>query len=613
MDNPRFLRLSPKEWLVFFALAVVSTAAWFRFGYPQFSAIDLSVGKGQALATAREFLQKRGVDHRGYLTAAVFDSDDWADTYLQKTMGLEREEEFVRRNGCEMFSWQVRFFKQFQKEEYAVEISPSSGRIIAFEHKIPDYEAREAVTKEGAQARAESFLRDVGVDLSACDFNEEKAKRLDKRTDYSFSWEKKGVYVPWKEGEGGAKLISGVTVAGNEVLSFYRTAFDLPENFFRYIDRQMYVGQYISSFSRLLFAVLMIFSVFAILARRATVMTRIIRKRILMAAGFLAAVNLLSLINDIQAVLMGYSTTASLPGYLGAYFLQSLVGICFIGFIFAIPALAGESLHEEALPRNAGVSLAHYIRSTFACRSVARAVFLGYLLFFIMLGVQAVIFFFGQKYLGVWKQWIKLTQFSSSVIPFFGAFAIGITASLTEESVFRLFGVTWSKRIFRNALCAVVFTSLAWGFGHTQYAIFPVWFRGIEVTIIGFGYGFIFLRYGIIPLIVAHYLFDVYWGVSPYILGKSTPGLLYGSLFVLALPLVFGALAFLKNGSEREREPELPLDAAQKFNLGVLAAFIRGEKGRGRAAEQIREELLRNHWDVMVVDKALADNSEVAR
>ena len=313
MDNTRPLWLSRKEWLVFWALAVACTAAWFRFGYPQFSAIDLSVGKQQALSTARAFLEKRGVKHREYLTSVIFDSDDWSDTYLQKTVGLDGENEFVRRNGCDLFSWHVRFFRQFQKEEYAVEISPGSGKIIAFEHKIPDYEARPAVTKEAAQESAKSFLRDLGVDFSGYDFNEEKSKKFDKRTDYSFSWEKKGVYIPWKTGEGGAKLLTGATVAGDEVRSFYLAAFDLPENFFRYIDRQMNYGQYISSISQLLFAVLMIFSVFAIMARRATVMTRLIRKRILMTAGFLAAVNLLSLVNDIQTVVMGYSTTASLP------------------------------------------------------------------------------------------------------------------------------------------------------------------------------------------------------------------------------------------------------------------------------------------------------------
>jgi hypothetical protein len=194
--------------------------------------------------------------------------------------------------------------------------------------------------------------------------------------------------------------------------------------------------------------------------------------------------------------------------------------------------------------------------------------------------------------------------------PFLSAFSIGVTASLSEEAIFRLFGITWSAKVFRNVALGVLFTSIAWGFGHTQYAIFPVWFRGLEVSAIGLLYGFIFLRYGILPLIAAHYLFDVFWGVAPYILGRSTAYLFTGSLFLLALPLVLGGFAFFRNRDEKEREHEALLDESQKFNLSVLACYIRDRERQGASREAIRDELLRNHWDVTVVEEALSDTGD---
>lgn len=605
MNSRRRSLLSAGEWLLLAAVAGVFFAAWLKFGYPQLAAIDLSVGRRQAVRQAEQFLGKRGVDCGRYRKIVVFDSDEWSDTYLQKTLGPAQEEVFFRDHGYELFSWKVRFFRQFEKEEYVVEVSPSSGRIIAFEHKIPDTEERPAPVRDAAAGRATAFLKETGLDLSAFDFNEEKAKRFDKRTDYSFSWEKKGIYIPWEQGKGGAKLITDVTISGAEVLEFRFNRLDLPEDFYRYIDRQMFFGEYISSLSQLLFAVFIIFALVVLIGRRATVLIRYIRGRILTAAAVLAAVYFLFQVNNVEYILSGYSTSTSLSSFLGIYFLQSLMGIFFLGVVFAVPALSGESLLSAEFPGLRRFSLTHYLLSSWFARSTSFLVAMGYLLFLILLGLQATLFSLGQEYLGVWKQWIKLTQFSSAFLPFFSAFAVGLTASLTEEAVFRLFGITWGKKVFRSTLVAVIFASLVWGFGHTQYPIFPVWFRGIEVSIIGLVYGLVFLRYGIIPLVVAHYLFDVFWGVSPYILGKSPAYLFAGSLVVLLLPLAFAVAAFIKNRNEEERQVELLLDPAQKFNLGVLASFVRERRAAGDSREAVRRQLLAHHWDESLVNLAL--------
>ena len=600
------MRLSFKEWGSFILVALLGLGLWYKFGYPQFSFVDLRLDKGQALETAQSYLKSSGVKTEGYLRSIVFKSDDLADTYLQKTLGQKGQEGFIKQQGYEFFSWRVRFFKEFQKEEYLLEISPKSGKILYFRHLIEDIASRETFPKDVAKKKAEDFLAAVcGINLSDYDFHEEKVKRYDRRTDYSFSWEKKGVFVPWKKGLGGAKLLSGVTVSGPEIREFYQGELDVPEHFRRYIEKQFVLGEFVSNFSRLFFIILVILSIILVIRLRQSVILKISKKWYLYLAVFLSLLNTLVVFNDLGQVLDNYFTSASLSSYIGIYVLSTLMYVLFISVTFTLPGLAGESLLEEVSFKRAPRAFTPFLRSTFLGRSMARSIFLGYILFFAMLGFQAGIFYLGQKYLGVWKQWFKLTQFSSAYIPFLSAFVIGATASLTEEVVFRVFSIGWFRKYLKSTVLAIILSALIWGFGHTQYAIFPIWFRGVEVTIIGIFLGFIFVRYGLIPLIVAHYLFDVFWGVAAYILGVSTPYLFISALAIMMLPLGFGIFVFFLNRPEAEKEIKMALSSAQEYNLEVLTAFVSQKKSQGLDQRELKGELIKYGWDHVLVDLAI--------
>jgi membrane protease YdiL (CAAX protease family) len=333
----------------------------------------------------------------------------------------------------------------------------------------------------------------------------------------------------------------------------------------------------------------------------------LVKKWYLYLGIILAAINLALLLNEIQDILIHYPTSASLGSFLGIYLVEAVINLIIISVAFILPGIAGETLREESLPQQPYGSFLHYLRSTFLSRPVSRAILFGYVLFFIMLGLQAGLFYLGQKYLGVWKEWLRLAQFSSAYIPLFSAFAVGISASLNEEVIFRLFGISWAKAYLKHIFLATIFSAFIWGFGHTTYAIFPIWFRGIEVSIMGLLYGFIFIKYGIIPLIVAHYLFDVFWGIAAYILGKAHISLFAGSIFLLALPLALAVFCYLVNQEEKEKEIKICLNKIQRYNLDILLTFVASKKSQGRTAAGIREELLAHNWDALLIDLAIAE------
>jgi len=600
------MKITFKEWALFILAAVLCFGIWLKLGYRQLSFVNLTVNRQQALNKAESKLHALGADPREYSRAVAFESDNWADRYLQKTVGLKSEEAFINQYGYDLFFWKIRFFKQFQKEEYIIKISSTTGELISFEHLLEDIAPRETINKDIAKQDALVFLSNVfGIDFSGYDFHEEKIKRYDKRTDYTFSWEKRGVYMPWKKNEGGGKLLVSATVCGNKVEQFYKNKLDVPEKFRRYVENQLALGEYLYSFYFIVFMFLVISSIVIVVKRRSNVLMRFCKKWFLYLAAIVTAVNLAFIFNNIQSILIYYPTSLSLASFLGTYLIKESINFLLLGATLIMAGIAGESLRNDVFKSSPHISFLHFLRSTFYNRTVSHQIILGYILFFILIGVQAFLFNFGQTYLGVWKEWFRMAQFSSAYVPFLSACAIGLSASFNEEVLYRLFGITWGKKYLKNTILAVVFTSLLWGFGHSQYAIFPVWFRGIEVTILGLIYGFIFIKYGIIPLIVAHYLFDVFWGVAAYILGHATAYLFTSSLIVLAIPLIFAFIAYFVNSRKPEIKISTILDDIQRYNLNILLAYVSEKKSQGSLAGEISDELVRNNWDIELVGLAV--------
>jgi len=267
--------------------------------------------------------------------------------------------------------------------------------------------------------------------------------------------------------------------------------------------------------------------------------------------------------------------------------------------------MAGEYLRYDTYAEKKESYFSHYLRTNFLSRSIAKSIFLGYILAAILLGLQSVFIYLGNKFLGLWLERIRFTEVSSVFIPFFSAFYLGALASFREEIIYRLFGISWSKRFLRNTLVAVLLTSVIWGFGHTEYPIFPIWFRALEVSLLGIVYGAVFLKYGIIPLIVSHYLFDVFWVSFAYIFGNSKTHFLLGSIFILSIPLIYAIISYLLNLPEKEKA-EMALSSRQLYNIQILITYINKRIQEGTSLQELERELIFYGWDETLVRSALA-------
>ena len=180
---------------------------------------------------------------------------------------------------------------------------------------------------------------------------------------------------------------------------------------------------------------------------------------------------------------------------------------------------------------------------------VIRSMGRGYLLAFVVLGVQSVLFFAGSKLLGVWSVSDPLESAYNLLEPGYYPL-LAWSAAISEEAVFRMFALAffsvllrplarrlyrWTGRgVFNNPVCwiipAALISGAVWALGHAGYAIYPVYTRLVEVTVLGLIFAYALLRYGFFAALFAHAIVDIIIMALQIMIADSTYafiGLLY--------------------------------------------------------------------------------------
>lgn len=81
----------------------------------------------------------------------------------------------------------------------------------------------------------------------------------------------------------------------------------------------------------------------------------------------------------------------------------------------------------------------------------------------------------------------------------------GLNAALTEELLFRLIGISFFLWVFpKQRWLAILIPGVLWAFAHTSYVSYPIYARGVELTIHAIIVGIIFLKFDLFTTILAH-------------------------------------------------------------------------------------------------------------
>jgi membrane protease YdiL (CAAX protease family) len=525
--------------LLLLVLGVLGAAVFLCFHRDAFpyASLSLTVGGKEARRAAEVFLRERGINLDGYLVGISFEDDERAREFLERTLGSRQANELMR-DRINAWHWKVRFFRSFQKEELEVDVDPG-GKLVGFEHTLPE-DAGGGDAGDSARKKAWSFLEPLvpGPVRSALRTSDARERILPHRTDRSFSWKRSFPEFPSLD------YMYEVVVAGSRVSS-YREYLRVPEYFVRLRDQEAGRGELltqIAGFLTFLFAI----SVVLVMMRRHSGGDTGLRVALILGLS----VFLLTAVhgaNSWPLYFSRYDTSNTLPSHMAFAYLALLLEGLLSAFVVVYAATLGSRLERETPRARAaeGPPLLSF-RQLFTMRgllsaSSSLAVAAGGLGAAAVLGWQTVFYLLGRKWLGAYvPAEVPWSDILSTAMPWVYPLIIGFTAAMTEELLFRLMGVSFFRRLAGN-VAGLLIPAALWAFMHCNYPQQPYWIRGVELTAVGFFWGWLYLRFGILASLTAHYLFNSFLGAMLLITAGST-ALRFAGALVVCLPLMIPLL-----------------------------------------------------------------------
>jgi len=319
---------------------------------------------------------------------------------------------------------------------------------------------------------------------------------------------------------------------GKQIVSGYKPAFVVPTSYEAYVNAQSKLASKLSLIGSMLlsFILFVLAIVYAILYRRYTSFQR----GLLLTLVFLGFY-LVNNFNMTDGIIATFGEEPDAP----AYAVVTTVITCVITFVMALSVyfslVAGDglwrSMGRKLWMRHGEPGYGSYIW---------RSMWLGYLLAFILLGVQTVILFVLEKSTGAWST----TDVSQSPYNFSAPWLFPLLAwcaAISEEAVFRFFGIAIMKKWFRNTFIASLIPTVIWALGHVTYPIFPATTRLVELTLVGLAFSYLFLRFGLATVIFTHAIFNsLMMSLSLIFLGSAS-NILIGIIYIL-LPIPIAAI-----------------------------------------------------------------------
>lgn len=313
---------------------------YFSRVFPEAS-IEFRVNRDDSTPIAIDYLAHRAVSLAGDQHAAVFDFDDDAKVYLERTQSLARMNTLAR-GPIHLWRWSHRWFKPQQKEEFRVDVSPM-GEVVGFSHELLESAAGANLDSAAARTIAETFLAGaMRRDLSGLEFVESSSEKRPARTDYSFTWKQKNVNM----GDGSLRL--EVEVDGDKVCE-YREFVKIPDEWSRDYKKLRARNEAANMVDEVPWILLSIGGLILLIRR---VRQRDVPVRLSLAFGLTAAaLYFLGQLNEFSQAQFGYSTTDSYSSFASGYVVESLLSALGIGaFIFLLLA-STEPLYRESYPQ----------------------------------------------------------------------------------------------------------------------------------------------------------------------------------------------------------------------------------------------------------------------
>lgn len=490
------------------------------------ASIDLKYTRSQILEKARGLSAKFGYERKDTIDAVNFDSDENAKTFLERQFG-QTEANRLMQGAIPVWFWDCRFMQQFQQEKSSLRLSPT-GELYNFRHEMPNDKKLPSLDRSAAEQVARTFVEtEAHLPLAQWKLIDSKdvTQVGNNRIDHSFIWEESA--ADYK----GAHRRAAVRVSGN-IIGFFDLSLHTPESWDRSYETMRSYNEALGKISFVPF-ILLALATFFIFARAVATKSYSLKAAVITGVIF-GGVALASSLNSYPSWAIEYKTTDSYQSFLLRQFSTYVLSACAAGVLIGILCGAAQPLYRKLCPNRLPIEK-WFSLDALRSPQMIEGIILGYACCGLSQGYQVCYYFLGQR-VGYWcPMALDQYQIFGSLFPFVDALAIGVMAAVMEEGLYRIVALAlFQKLCFGNFWVANFLQAAAWGFMHSTYPQQPAYARGVELTLEGMFSGWLLRRYGLIPCLVGHYVFDAFCGVEP--LKAAPPGIALSGLIPLLIP-----------------------------------------------------------------------------
>jgi hypothetical protein len=502
--------------------------------------LDLRMDRGAALAAADSLARAFGwAPQEGARQVAVFDADTEAQIFIElEGGGRDTLLALLADHRIAIWGWEVRRFRPGEVGETRVRFRPD-GHPWSFAERVPEAAAGAALEPEAAHAVAEAGARAWGIALEQFTVVERAREvRPSGRVDHTFVYQRSASNL----GEGSLRL--RLVVSGDRVTEI--TPFvEVPESFSRRYAQMRSANEGVTLGAMIVGLVL-----YGGLGVGVGLFVMLRRRRVLWRAPAVVGVafGLLmggALANALPLAWWEYDT-ATPPA---AFWLQQLgqvvAGAVLTALQVSLSAAAAETLSRAAFPEHPQFWQI-WSRPAGASTAVLERTVVGVLLVGILLAWAVGFSMVSREWQGWWSPTDTLLQPNqlATALPWLGPVALSFHAGFWEECLFRaiplagaaLLGERYGhRRVWIGA--AFVLQAVIFAAAHAAYPAQPAYARVVELILPSFLFGFLFLRYGLLPAVVLHAGYNLVLMSVPLFVAE-TPGIVLSRAAVVAAGLV---------------------------------------------------------------------------
>lgn len=524
-------------------------------------AIDLKMNRTQALNHAQELATKYEWSPRKYDQAVLFVSDEETKNFIElEGGGKDNVTTVINENELALYSWNVRHFKEGNPRETLI-MFKTDGSPFGFEEKLTEDDTGAALEQRTARTLAEEYARtqwNISFEnYTIVEHGQETARS--GRIDHTLTYER----TDKKIGIAPHRLI--IKISGDKVTKIKPFLY-VPEGFKR---RYQHMRSFNESLSMLAYFLEMIlYLIFGGLVALFFLvrMNWVLFKPSAIWALIVAGGYFINTFNQLPLAWYQYPTELAQSTFILKYVLAAfMLFLQMFGKIF-ITFAAAEGLTRLAFQDHIQFWKVWNTNVASTWNILGRTIG-GYLLVGIKLAFVVSFYAFSLAWLGWWTPTGALINPNvlSAYLPWFSSLAISLMAGFREECFFRAIPLAGGKLLgkrFGNQrawlVAAFIVQAIIFGAAHANYPAQPFYARLVELTFSSTLFGIVYLLYGLLPVVITHYAYDVFWFALPLFVSEAH-GVWFSRLLVLLgtfIPLFVVIGAYLKTKLWTEVGPQ---------------------------------------------------------